>query len=59
MTTPQFSDLYLLAAMAVEAAVQHGIGQPLPARNVRQVVQWFAEVTQEDRETVKSELGTR
>ncbi|WP_089718846.1 hypothetical protein [Candidatus Entotheonella palauensis] len=57
MITPQFSDLYLLTAMAVEDAMQRDIGRPLPARNVRQVVQWFAEVTQEDRETVKSELA--
>lgn len=33
------------------------LGMPLPAKNVRQVVQWFAEVIREEKETVQSELA--
>jgi hypothetical protein len=56
MIALQFSDLYLLTAMAVEQAMQES-GVSLPAKNVRQVIEWFAEVTREDKETVQSELA--
>jgi hypothetical protein len=52
----EFSDLYLLTAMAVEEAMQ-AFGTPLPRDKVRQVIKWFAEVTREDKETVRSELA--
>jgi hypothetical protein len=52
----EFSDLYLLPAMAAEEAMQ-AFGTPLPRDKVRQVVEWFAEVTREDKETVRSELA--
>lgn len=57
MITLQFSDLYLLTVMAVERAMKDDLGMPLPAKNVRQVVQWFAEVIREEKETVQSELA--
>jgi hypothetical protein len=33
------------------------IGSPLPQEKLRHVVNWFAEITQEDHEEVKSEIG--
>jgi hypothetical protein len=56
MIALQFSDLYLLTAMAVEEAMQ-SFGAPLPSEKVRQVVRWFAEVTREEKEAVQSELA--
>ena len=49
-------DLFLLTAMAVEKAMQDA-GLPLPKKQVEQVVKWFAEMIQEEKETVRSELS--
>ncbi len=51
----QFSDLYLLAAESVARAMDE-FGSPLPADKLERVVQWFAKVTQEDAEDIRSEL---
>ena len=52
----QFSDLFLLAATVAEDAMRD-FGHPLPAERVRRVVKWFAEVSQQDEESVQSELA--
>jgi hypothetical protein len=52
----EFSDLFLLAASVAESAVRE-LGQPLPAGAVRPIVEWFAEVTKEQREQRTSELS--
>ena len=49
----QFSDLYLLAARSV-AREMHELGLPLPEESLKRVVDWFAKVTQEDLEELKS-----
>lgn len=52
----QFSDLYLLAAQSVATAML-AYGSPLPDRKLEKVIEWFASVTEEDVERVKSELS--
>lgn len=52
----QFSDLYLLTAESVEKEMQK-FGSPLPADKLEKVVNWFAEVTKENLEQIKSELS--
>ena len=54
----QFSDLYLLTAESVTKAMQE-IKSPLPADRLQKVVDWFAEVTEENLEQIKSELSTQ
>ena len=52
----QFSDLFLLAATAVEEAMKE-FGEPLADELVKGVVAWFNDIVKEDRETIKSELS--
>jgi hypothetical protein len=51
----QFSDLYLLAAESVAKAMDES-GSSLPADKLEKVVQWFAKVTKESLEDLRSEL---
>ncbi len=51
----QYSDLFLLAAESVEREMRKQ-GIELPSDKLDDVVRWFAEVTKEDLEKVKSEL---
>lgn len=53
----EFSDLYLLAASSIEAAMKE-FGSEIPQENLKHVVAWFSEITKEDHEEVKSEIGT-
>lgn len=52
----EFSDLFLLTAMAVEKGMEK-FGHPLPQDKIRRVIQWFAETTKEDTHTVQSEIS--
>lgn len=56
-TDLDYSDLFLLAAVVAEQAMAD-IGQPLPKELIRRVIQWFSDITQEDKEERKSEIGT-
>lgn len=52
----EIADLFLLTATVTEQAMRD-FGAPLPAEKVRRVIQWFAEVTKEDRKETKSEIS--
>ena len=52
----EFSDFYLLAATMVERAMLD-LGKPLPQDKLRRVIEWFAEVIEEDKANIKSEIG--
>jgi hypothetical protein len=54
----QFSDLYLLAAEAVDREM-HRQGCPLPEEKLKAVVEWFAEKTKEDLQTLRSEIEAK
>ncbi|MCW3051772.1 MAG: hypothetical protein JWN14_942 [Chthonomonadales bacterium] len=51
------ADLFLLAARSVEAAMAEA-GHPIPSAKLKHIVQWFAEVVQEDEQKTHSELNT-
>lgn len=51
----QFSDLYLLAAESVDREMRRQ-GFPLPEQKLKAVVDWFAEVTKEDLQKIRSEI---
>ncbi len=55
-TELEFSDFFLLAATSAERTLAE-LGAPLPGEAVKPIVEWFAEVTQEDQKLRKSELG--
>lgn len=54
--TVDYADLFLLAAVLVEKAMQE-FGHPLPQDKILKVVRWFNETIIEDTEDRKSELG--
>ena len=56
MIALESADLFLLAARAVEAAME-AAGHPLPSDKLRNIARWFAEVVQEDEQKTHSELN--
>jgi hypothetical protein len=52
----EFSDFYLLAAMATEAAMV-ALGSPLPSDSVEPIIKWFAEITDESSSHRESEMA--
>jgi hypothetical protein len=57
LTDLDFADLFLLAAMMAEEAMQQ-FGKPLPEAKVRQVANWFEQqILREHSEEIKSEIG--
>ncbi|MGO9601165.1 MAG: hypothetical protein ACLP7Q_24565 [Isosphaeraceae bacterium] len=55
LTELQYSDIYLLAAESVEKEMRLQ-GMELPPEKLHDVVTWFAEITEENLEAIKSEL---
>ena len=52
----EFSDFFLLASTVAESALTQ-LNKPLPEKAVRPIVEWFAEVTREERKERSSELS--
>jgi hypothetical protein len=52
----EFSDLFLLAATTAEEAME-AFKHPLPQEKRKRVIEWFAEVTSEENEAIKSEIS--
>ena len=55
-TQLEFSDLFLLAAQSVVRQMEE-LKMPLPPEKLKRVEEWFAEITKQDMETVKSEIA--
>ncbi len=52
----EVADLFLLTATVAEQAMRE-FGAPLPDDKILRVIQWFAEITKEDRDEAKSEIS--